>query len=185
MYYVPDSRPATRDPHSVPPYCISSPPRGLEAVGRYPGSITPISGTVAGQVPGLFPADVAPPAQASYPPSSSGARSTRINRPHGMGILGRKPREPLKHSGLGMRLFILSVAVGVLIMALFVVRGNQCQNSRRGGIDEKIVRAIISGLCPDRNVFCPISWRLAGIARIGAARPKKDLRGSGNDLFKR
>lgn len=75
----------------------------------------------------------------------NGATSYNIE-PSPLGAQNAAGVEHLKHSGIGIAAFILSVVAGLLIFVLLVVAGAM-EASNPGGIDEDSAAAVVVGLC--------------------------------------
>jgi hypothetical protein len=73
--------------------------------------------------------------------------------------------EPMKHSGLGVASFVMSVAIGVFDFAVFMFAG-VVEMSTPGGMDEESIVAVIVGLLIIGSLFMNVGGVGLGIAGI-------------------
>ena len=73
--------------------------------------------------------------------------------------------EPVKHSGLGVASFVLSVLIGALDFAVFVIAG-VVETSTPGGMNEESLVAVVIGLLIIGSLFANVGGIGLGIAGI-------------------
>ena len=73
--------------------------------------------------------------------------------------------EPMKHSGLGVASFIMSIVLGVSDFAIFIFAGI-VEAGTPGGMDEESVVAILIGLFIIGSVFANVAGVALGIAGV-------------------